>query len=491
MTVRPLVALALALTLSGVVSCGKSAPTDRPMTPEKLREYAPIPAGMMKKAASKVDDAKGDFSVVYQDLQNDHGDLFKVMLRDYAEDDFGERFASSTGDAKWKKTRHRDHPARESGTTEKPAIEVMIKNRFMISVSAEPEKGRKVPHSQLYAVVDAVDLNALAEGKPPKPQAAPSAAAAPDSEPTPMWSPAPRPSGSPNALSQRIELALARVEDQAKESNAELMRLQKALKAAGRVGNRSLETAIANQKKKLEEIIKREAETRRDLERAFKEPPKPTETPKPTVPPKPTKPPEPTLREKWTKQVEPLLKEKGKGKDVLEIIQKLPIEERQSIEYHSALARASLDVQASEQAADALLMLGALTPDPRPKVAAVKAWTKGRADQQYKLAVMAMAAKNKDLKIASRAYLSAVRLDSGVLAQDDKGLRPICLKALRNTIEKQPDRADLYFKLAVYAHFVGEPVLALDSFRKGTALEQDPYLRWRNEAWIKKLQGGR
>lgn len=488
MSPRLLVAMLLALACAGVVSCGKSAPSDRPYPPEKLRQYVPglIP-GMMKKSATKPDDVKSDFSVVYQDLQNDKGDLFHLILRDYSEDAFGERFASSQGDAKWRKTAHKEHPARESSAVDKPAVEVMVNSRFMISVAAEPDSGRKVPHLALYQIVDSIDLAALASGAAPKAQAVSPASSGPDPEPSPMWTPGPRPSGTPNALSQRIELALARIEDQAKESNAELMRLQKALKAAGRVGNRSLETAIAAQKKKLEEIMGRERETRRDLARALKEPPKVVETPKPTPKPTPPKPKEPTLREKWTAQVEPMLKEKGKGQAVLDVLLKLPIEERQSVEYHSALARAEADLLHQETAADALLMLSVLTQEARAEVAPVKAWLKKRADQQYKLALAGVL--TKDLKTASRAYLGAVRLDSGVLALDDKGLRPLCLKALKNTIEKQPDRADLYFKLGVYAHFVGESVTATDSFRKGAALENDPYLRWRNEAWIKKLGG--
>ena len=506
--VLPLVAVLLALSQLLVEGCGCSskAPSDRPLTPEKLRVYIPANVvGMARKTASKHDDTKDDFTVVYQDLQNNKGDMFHLTIRDYAEDAFGERFVS-TEDPKFKKLTHRGQPARELLNHHgKPTVEMLIGKRYLVTVSGDEEKNRLIPVKALLNVLDAVDIASLLALKPPVPQAQSSAAAsigtpsgvvgggvvggaaAPSTpEPQPSWSPSPRPTGAPNWLTGRIELALTKIEEQETELAGEILRLEKQLRLAGRSGNATLSRTIATQKQKFEELNKRDAETRKDLDNAYKHPPPPTNPPTPTPTPVPTKPREPTLREKWTAAIKPLTGVKGQGQAVLDILLPLPLDEKKTVEWHVAVARAYADVLKQYDAADALLMLGILDPTPHPEVQPVQNFLRRRAGQSY---ILAMAAKkvNKP-KDAVKAYMDAVRLDSKILLKEDQGLRETALKAMRTTVEKRPERTDLHFLLGVYSQAAGENGTAIKNFQDCVASEKDPYLRWRAEAWLKFLQ---
>lgn len=267
----------------------------------------------------------------------------------------------------------------------------------------------------------------------------------------------------------------------------EILRLEKQLRAAGRSGNATLSRTIATHKQKFADLNKRDAETRKDLEAAYRSPPPPsnvpTPTPTPTVPPKPK---EPTLREKWTAAIKPITGVKGQGQAVLDVLLPLPLAEKQTVEYHIAVARAYADVLKQYDAADALLMLGIIDRTPHPEVAPVQTFLKKRAGQSY---ILAMAAKkvNKP-KDAVKAYMDAVRLDSTVLLKEDQGLREMALKAMRSTVEKRPERTDLHFLLGVYSQAAGESGTAIKSFQDCMIHEKDPYLRWRAEAWLKFLQ---
>lgn len=504
----PHIRLILALALAFVAGCGGSSNPDRPLKPEKLRVYIPATfAGMARKTATKQDDTKEDFSVCYQDLQNNKGDMFHVTLRDYAEDDFGERFTTQE-DPKWKKLTHRNMPCRELlNHRGKPTVEMLVAKRFLITVSGDEEKTRLIPIKSLLNVLDAFDIQNLADGKPPVPQkqaALPTggtpgvvgsgvvggggAAAQPiGPEPQPSWSPAPRPSGTPNYWTRRVELKLNQIEGEEQALADEILRTEKQLRLAGRAGNAALSRTLATQKQKFTELNKREADTRKDLESYYKNPPPDPTAPKPSATPTPPpKPKEPTLREKWTAAVKPLFGVKGKGKEALDILLPLPVEEKKTPEWHVAAARAYADQAKREDASDAMLMLSIIDRTPHPELDIVTKYLKGRAQASYGVALAAH--KGKKLKDAVKWYMDAVRVDSSILLKDDQGLRETALKAMRQTVEKRPERIDLLYLLGIYSQAAGETGTATKSFQDYLIKEKDPYLKWRAEAWLKHLQ---
>lgn len=185
-------------------------------------------------------------------------------------------------------------------------------------------------------------------------------------------------------------------------------------------------------------------------------------------------------------RAEKLLEDPSRAREALELLVKLPPAEKQSLDFHFLLASASCATGDVKEAAEALVTTAMLPANPARSFDAVRKKLSEAARESYRLALQEQASRN--LTAAVKAYLIASKLDPATLGRDDKGLRDLALKGLAQAVAKAPERADHQYRLGFYTYLFGRPEESLKPFEAATKLQADPYLKWKNQLWLTRVQ---
>jgi hypothetical protein len=185
-------------------------------------------------------------------------------------------------------------------------------------------------------------------------------------------------------------------------------------------------------------------------------------------------------------RAEKLLEDPSRAKEAMELLAKLPLEQKQSVDYHHVLASACCAAGEVRDAAEALVTSALLPASPARSFESIRTRLAQSAKESFRLALEDQGRGN--LTAAVKSYLIATKLDPSVLGQDDKGLRETALKGLAQAAAKSPERADHQYRLGFYAYLFGRPDDAVAPFEASVRLQTDPYLRWKNQLWFTKVQ---
>jgi tetratricopeptide (TPR) repeat protein len=488
------------------------------MPPDKLRAYLPGNAsGLNIRQPKSEDSITDDFAIVYTDAQTRKGQIFHYSIKDEADDEYGKNFPNQV-DKRATKITYKGRPGRNritdmargrpGGRNTRETVEVMVGTRFLVTVCEDQDERHSPQSDPVDRALDYMDLEALEHLTPPRVMTPKDTGSAPaaniprfsnvPTHATARPTPTPQPLASPgevltvdepvkrgidktaldNELTRKIEKRLTGILEQERREAEDIVRTEDALSTAPLTSKTGLLSSLTQHRLKLSELKKQYQDARRDLVREQHRPPPPVVTPKPT--------PTPSIRERWTAQVDPLMKDSTKAHQVIDIIQALPVEERQTPQYHVILAKSLHALLLQDAAADALLTLSLITSEPHPELDPIRNWLKKRADQEYKVAMAGR--KIGDGKAAIKHYLHAVKLDSTTLSRDDQGLRTSSQKALQTAVEKHAERTDYLFLLGLFTYYAGDPTTAQQCFQKFVQLEKDPYLIWRGKIWTAKVE---
>lgn len=192
----------------------------------------------------------------------------------------------------------------------------------------------------------------------------------------------------------------------------------------------------------------------------------------------------------WLADVERDLATPGGGAKAVASLEALPLDQRQSRDYHWALARALLADGKHGPAAESLRVFELLPPAaPDRDIDAMKKATRARALEEYQAAMAALA--KSDQPGAVKAYLRASMMDPGIQAKDDAGLREVVVKSLDNAVAKKSDDAALRFRHAMCAYLFGRLPESEASFEAFQKVEKVPYYAWRGKLWQDKVKAER
>lgn len=185
----------------------------------------------------------------------------------------------------------------------------------------------------------------------------------------------------------------------------------------------------------------------------------------------------------WLAGVEKDLAAPGGGAKAVTTLEALPLPERQTRDYHWALARAFQADSKPGPAAEAVKVFEMLPPsNPARDIDDVTKWLGKKAVEEYKAAIAAQ--QKGDRASAVKGYLRAVLEDSAVQARDDKGLRDLGLRTMDATLAKKQNDPGFRFKHALYSYLFGRLPEAAASFDAYTKIEKQPYGAWRGKLWL-------
>jgi tetratricopeptide (TPR) repeat protein len=169
------------------------------------------------------------------------------------------------------------------------------------------------------------------------------------------------------------------------------------------------------------------------------------------------------------------------GPTSLAFLENLPQEQRQTAEYHWALAQAFKAAAKPCPAAEAVATYGILPHENARDLAAVNTWLKAQSRRYLALSTKAKAAGN--LKVALKAYLAAVKCDPSVVSKDPTGLKATASAAIGRLVSKDPSRPESQHLQGFFSYLFGDSATALRCFGALADLESDPYKKWRAQIW--------
>ena len=188
----------------------------------------------------------------------------------------------------------------------------------------------------------------------------------------------------------------------------------------------------------------------------------------------------------WLAGVEKDIAAPGGGANAIKTLEALPLADRQTRDYHWALARACQADNKPVPAGDAVAVFGMLPPaTPSRDTSAVEKWIRTKATEEYKAAVEAQ--KKGDRANGVKGYLRAIELDPAIQGKDDHGLSDLSQKMLANAVQKKPTEPALRFKHAVCSYLFGRLSDAASSFDTYCKIEKSPYQAWRGKLWLDKV----
>lgn len=189
----------------------------------------------------------------------------------------------------------------------------------------------------------------------------------------------------------------------------------------------------------------------------------------------------------WVDDMDALLAQQpGSGKAVVDVLERLPLADRETPDYHWLLARAHRDAGQAGPAAEAVATYALLDPRGSRDLAEVRAWLARRGDE---LARAAQAARQRaDLLVAVRAFLVAAKCNPALLSRDENDMGAEALAVVQRAIDAHPDRVAYRFQLGFFLYLSGKLELARDAWRAYLALERDPYRAWRARTWLARAE---
>lgn len=188
----------------------------------------------------------------------------------------------------------------------------------------------------------------------------------------------------------------------------------------------------------------------------------------------------------WMEELEPLLAQQpGSGGSVVEVLERLPLADRQTADYHAMLARALHAADRPGPAAEAVATCALLDPRRERDLGAVRRWLAARAQ------VLAQAARNanvrQDTRASTRALLEAGKCDPCVLAEDLSGTES-ALAGLDRAARRHPERPVLRFQSGFISYLHGQVDKAAADLRLYASVERDPYRSWRARVWLARVE---
>jgi len=174
----------------------------------------------------------------------------------------------------------------------------------------------------------------------------------------------------------------------------------------------------------------------------------------------------------------------GNGRAIVEVLERLPLEERQTADYHRLLARACQAADQPGPAAEALATGALLGGAADGELAAVRAWLTARGHALARQAADARAAG--DSRTALRAFLLAGKCLPDVLAED-AAVTEQAFAALDRAAALHPDRPAYGFLSGFLGYLAGQMDRAAAGFRAALAAEKDPYRAWRDRLWMQRV----
>jgi hypothetical protein len=184
----------------------------------------------------------------------------------------------------------------------------------------------------------------------------------------------------------------------------------------------------------------------------------------------------------WLGEFEDRLAVPAKAKDTVAWLAALPLEERQSADFHWAMARACQAADKAGPSAEAVALYSILPARPRRDLEPVKAWLAKKGEESFAMARTAQA--SGDMKTAVKRFLVAVKCNPSLLGEDDRGLRDMASGALGRLCDRNPTRPDYRYHLGFYGNLFGETPTAVEAYQAVVQMETDPYKKWRAQTWL-------
>ena len=192
----------------------------------------------------------------------------------------------------------------------------------------------------------------------------------------------------------------------------------------------------------------------------------------------------------WLPAVEKLIAAPGSGAAAVKQLEALPLADRQTRDYHWALARAYQADAKPGPAGDAARVMDMLPPGGTDRdLSAVSSWLKKTSVDEYKAAMAAQ--KKADKSNAVKSYLRAVTLDPAIQSKDDGGLRDLSMQMLDSAVAKKKGDAALLYKHGICCYLFGRPAESEASFDAYVKIETSPYAAWRGKLWLDKVRAER
>jgi hypothetical protein len=184
----------------------------------------------------------------------------------------------------------------------------------------------------------------------------------------------------------------------------------------------------------------------------------------------------------WMPQFERLIATSGSGAAAVAFLETLEASQRQTSDYHWALARAYRAADRPEAAAMALGVYEALKPEPRRDVKELHEWLFHHAGQYLNRATAHL--HRGDTKAAVHDYLHGTMCDHAILGRQDEGLGDTSLNALDRLVHRRPERPDHWYVLGTYHYHRNHLEAAHRAFEQYRDHATDAYDQWRARIWL-------
>jgi tetratricopeptide (TPR) repeat protein len=189
----------------------------------------------------------------------------------------------------------------------------------------------------------------------------------------------------------------------------------------------------------------------------------------------------------WLETYTAIASQPGQEATAFAYLQHLPLENKTTVEFHVAMARAARAVRHPLWASRAIMVIELfLKPSPLPDLKDVKAWLGERALEYHRRALDYLA--KGDEWNAANEYLAGVRCDQALLGFDERHLRDCSYQVMDKLVRSHSGDPGYWGHLAFYSYYFGHLEAAKNAIEHGLALQKDPYLVWILQYGLKTVQ---
>ncbi|MBI4863134.1 MAG: hypothetical protein HY815_23140 [Candidatus Riflebacteria bacterium] len=183
--------------------------------------------------------------------------------------------------------------------------------------------------------------------------------------------------------------------------------------------------------------------------------------------------------------IEKMVADATPGGMIVKALEGLPLEVRQTADYHLLLARAHQIASEPWLSGEALAFFRHLEPGSTRDTRAVEQWLAREADRLFTEAMSLY--RNGDLPAAADAYLKAVQCDQTVLARPENGLGEQTLSTLRAALNQGGHASVNWYGLGFLDYRHDHLRAARSAFEEYLRKAKDPYWAWRANVWMRRI----